>query len=185
MQKLHLVGSTTDQEGLILSARRGARSGGYTLVLDDALAQAVEELRARQDEEAEADGTTRQRGDRIESRLPVSEIQARLRRGRSLKDVAKEAGVDPEWVERFAAPVFAEQAQIISRVQATQLRRARLGPSAVRIGDAVRRNLVERDVVLSPDEPPAPGPPTSAPTVAGSCASRSRTAAVPAPCATR
>jgi hypothetical protein len=151
VQKLHLVGFTTDAEGLILSARRGARSGGYTLVLDDALAQAVEEMRARQEEEEEA-GIPSRRSDRAESRLPVSEIQARLRRGRSLKDVAKEAGVEPEWVERFAAPVFAEQAGIISRVQGSRLKRARLGPSAVPIGDAVRRNLVERDVILSPDE---------------------------------
>ena len=151
VQKLHLVGSTTDSEGLILSARRGARSGGYTLVLDDALARAVDELRARQEEEAEAGGAAR-RGDRVESRLPISEIQSRLRRGRSLKDVAKEAGVDPDWVERFAVPVFAEQAGIISRVQGTHLKRARLGPSAVPIGDAVRRNLVERSVIMSPDE---------------------------------
>jgi hypothetical protein len=148
VQKLHLVGFTTDQDGLILSARRGARSGGYTLVLDDALATAVEELRARQDE-ADEPGA---RGDRAESRLPVSEIQARLRRGRSLKDVAKDAGMELDWVERFAAPVFAEQAQVISRVRNTPLRRPRLGPSGLRIGDAVRRNLVERGVVMSPDE---------------------------------
>ena len=148
MQKLHLVGFTTDQTGLILSARRGARSGSYTLVLDEALAQAVEELRARQDEEAGVDA----RVDRTESRLPVSEIQARLRRGKSLKDVAKDAGVDPEWVERFAAPVFAERAEVIARVQSTFLKRQRLGPSGVRVGDAVRRNLVERGVVMAPDE---------------------------------
>jgi len=149
VQKLHLVGFTTDQDGLILSARRGARSGGYTLVLDDALATAVEELRGRQDEVDEQGPRGR---DRAESRLPVSEIQARLRRGRSLKDVAKDAGMDLEWVERFAAPVFSEQAQVISRVRNTPLRRPRLGPSGLRIGDAVRRNLVERGVVMSPDE---------------------------------
>ena len=150
MQKLHLVGYTTDQEGLILSARKGARSGGYTLVLDDKLAEAVEDLRARQEEQGGTGGGDR--GDRVQSRLPVSEIQSRLRRGRSLKEVAKEAGVDPEWVERFAAPVFSEQAEVIARVQAGRLQRARLGPSAVVIGDAVTRNLAERDVMLSPDE---------------------------------
>jgi hypothetical protein len=151
VQKLHLVGFTTDQDGLILSARKGARSGGYTLVLDDNLAQAVEELRAKQEEQALAEGRAAA-ADRVHSRLPVSEIQARLRRGRSLKEVAKEAGVDPEWVERFAAPVFAEQAEVIARVQAGRLQRARLGPSAVTIGDALTRNLAERDVLLSPDE---------------------------------
>jgi hypothetical protein len=151
VQKLHLVGFTTDQDGLILSARKGARSGGYTLVLDDDLAQAVEDLRAKQEELAIAEGRGG-RSDRVESRLPVSEIQARLRRGRSLKEVAKEAGVDIEWIERFAAPVFSEQAEVIARVQSGRLQRARLGPSAVTIGDAVTRNLAERDVMLSPDE---------------------------------
>ncbi|MDP1819333.1 MAG: septation protein SepH [Acidimicrobiales bacterium] len=151
MQKLHLVGFTTDQDGLILSARRGARSGGYTLVLDDALAEAVDALRARQ-EDTDVAGPRSGRADRVESRLPVSEIQVRLRRGRSLKDVAKDAGVEPEWVERFAAPVFAEQAQVIARVRSTFLRRPRLGPSGMRIGDAVRRNLVERGVIMSPAE---------------------------------
>jgi len=151
VQKLHLVGFTTDQDGLILSARKGARSGGYTLVLDDNLAQAVEDLRAKQEELAIAEGRA-DRADRVTSRLPVSEIQARLRRGRSLKDVAKEAGVDTDWIERFAAPVFAEQAEVIARVQSGRLQRARLGPSAVTIGEAITRNLAERDVMLSPDE---------------------------------
>ena len=150
MQKLHLVGFTTDQNGLILSARRGARSGGYTLVLDDSLAQAVEEMRARQEAEAEAAG--RGRSDRAESRLPIGEIQTRLRRGRSLKDVAKDAGVEPEWVERFAAPVFAERAEVVARVQSLYYKRQRLGPSGLRVGDAVRRNLAERGVVMSPAE---------------------------------
>jgi hypothetical protein len=118
-------------------------------VLDDALASAVEELRARQEEEAAAAGG---RNDRPESRLPIGEIQTRLRRGKSLKDVAKEAGVDPEWVERFAAPVFAEQAEIVSRVQNHFYKRQRLGPSGLRVGDAVRRNLAERGVQMAPDE---------------------------------
>jgi hypothetical protein len=151
VQKLHLVGTTTDNAGLILSARRGARSGSYTLVLDDALARAVEELRARQEEEGTADGRAG-RAPRTESNLPIGEIQARLRRGKSVKDVAKDAGVEPEWIERFAAPVFAEQAETIAKVQTTFLRRARLGPSGMRVGDAVRRNLAERAVVMSPDE---------------------------------
>ena len=48
VQKLHLVGFTTDHEGLILSTRRGARSGSYRVVVDEELATAVEEARARQ-----------------------------------------------------------------------------------------------------------------------------------------
>lgn len=156
MQKLHLVGFTTDQKGLILSARRGARSGSFHLPLDDALAEAVEELRARQAEETgdieELQEAEAPRTPRVESALPVREIQARLRQGRTVQDVAKAAGVEPGWVERFAAPVFAEQAQVIRKVRSMALRRARLGPSSHAIGDAVRYNLAERGAALSPEE---------------------------------
>jgi hypothetical protein len=156
VQKLHLVGFTTDQKGLILSARRGARSGSFHLTVDDELAEAVEELRTAQAEAdaeaealAEAEAT---RPSRVESALPVREIQARLRQGRAVADVAKAAGVEPEWVERFAAPVFAERAQVVSLVQGHHLRRARLGPSLHPVAEALRRNLAERGVSMSPDE---------------------------------
>ena len=156
MQKLHLVGFTTDQKGLILSARRGSRSGSFHLPVDEALAESVEELRARQ---AEDQAAVDDNGDaeavhapRVESALPVREIQARLRQGRSVPEVARAAGVEPAWVERFATPVFAEQAQVVTKAQGLALRRARLGPSSHSIGDAVRRNLAERGVTLSPEE---------------------------------
>ncbi|MEO7572965.1 MAG: septation protein SepH, partial [Acidimicrobiales bacterium] len=154
MQKLHLVGFTTDQKGLILSARRSARAGGFHLPLDDALAEAVEELRARQDEAdvEDAEDAEAVRVPRVESALPVREIQARLRQGRSVAEVARAAGVEPAWVERFAPPVFAEQAQVVAKVQAMALRRPRLGPSSHSIGDAVRRNLAERGATSSPEE---------------------------------
>jgi hypothetical protein len=152
VQKLHLVGFTTDQKGLILSARRGTRSGSYHVTVDDELAEAVEELRAKQAEvEAEAE-VEAARPARVESALSVKEIQARLRQGRALNEVAKAAGVDPEWVERFAAPVFAERAQVIALVQARPLKRARLGASSHPIGEALRRNLAERGVSISPEE---------------------------------
>ena len=34
MQQLHLVGFTTDHEGLIFSARKGAKTGSFVLKLD-------------------------------------------------------------------------------------------------------------------------------------------------------
>lgn len=153
MQKLHLVGFTTDHEGLILSARRGSRSGGYLLAVDAAVEEAVEALRARRAEEpGDDDVIDAPRVPRVESTLPVREIQARLRQGRSIADVAKAAGVDVAWVERFAPPILAERAQMISRVQSAPLRRPRLGPSALPIGEAVRHHLADRAVVLSPEE---------------------------------
>jgi hypothetical protein len=153
VQKLHLVGFTTDHEGLILSARRGARSGSFRLTIDSALEEAVDDLRARRSEEPEAARPAEPpRRPRVESALSVKEIQARLRTGRSIAEVARAAGVDVEWVDRFAPPVFAERAQVIAKVQSVPLRRARLGPSALPIGDAVRRNLADRGVSQTGDE---------------------------------
>lgn len=153
MQKLHLVGFTTDHEGLILSARRGARSGSYLLKIDGALEEAVDERRARREEEPDAEeAASSSRRSRVESALPVREIQARLRQGRTIADVARAAGVDAEWVERFAPPVLAERAKVIEKVRSVPLRRARLGPSVLPIGEAVRRNLADRGVSQTPDE---------------------------------
>lgn len=154
MQKLHLVGFTTDHEGLILSARRGSRSGGYLLTIDDALEEAVDDLRARRaEEQAELDhDEAAARPSRVESALPVREIQARLRQGRSVAEVARAAGVDAEWIERFAPPVLAERAQVITKVRAVPLGRPRLGPSALPIGEAVRHHLADRGVALTADE---------------------------------
>jgi hypothetical protein len=153
VQKLHLVGFTTDHEGLILSARRGARSGSYLLAIDASLEEAVDELRTRRAEEPEADRPAEApRRPRVESALSVKEIQARLRTGRSTAEVARAAGVDVEWVDRFAPPVLAERAQVITKVQSVPLRRARLGPSALPIGEAVRHNLADRGVSQTGDE---------------------------------
>lgn len=150
MQKLHLVGFTKDHDGLILSARRGTRSGGYVVTIDDALVEAVEEYAARQ-EEAEAE-VEPERPPRVESSLSVREIQARLRQGRSVADVAKAAGVEPDWVERFAPPVLAERAQVVSRVRQAHLERARLGRSELPVGEAVRKSLADRGVALTAEE---------------------------------
>ena len=43
MQQLHLVGFTTDLEGLIFSIRKGSKSGGYVIVLDEDLMTKIDE----------------------------------------------------------------------------------------------------------------------------------------------
>ena len=37
MQKLHLVGFTTEHDGLVFSARKGSKAGGYIITLDKEL----------------------------------------------------------------------------------------------------------------------------------------------------
>src|SRR5712691_8411639 len=109
MQKLHLVGFTADFDGLIFSVRKGAKSGSFVVPLDGRLLKQIAEAdRLRE-------GGSRYRPDegrltsprlvRPESSLNPREMQDRIRAGWTVGDVAAEAGVDLDWVSRFAAPV--------------------------------------------------------------------------------
>lgn len=81
---------------------------------------------------------------RSESRLSPREIQQLLRQGRSVKDVAAEAGVDERWVERFTGPVLEEMVGVIRMTREAYQTRPRLGLSGLPIGTAVLRNLTDR-----------------------------------------
>ena len=181
MQQLHLVGFTTDIEGLIFSARKGSRSGGYVVTLDDRLLARIEEalrLRAEDDTEGsngrhpgqaddarpvgrarranngagdvgdagesedEDDGAGRPAR---ESALTPREMQARLRAGFSIAEVASEAHVDEEWVSRFAAPILAEQDQVIERAQSLVYTAPRKGPGWCPASDTSGARDDERD----------------------------------------
>ncbi len=143
MQQLHLVGFTADNRGLIFSPRKGSKSGGFVVDLDDRLLARVDEVIARREEE---DGA---RSNRPSSNLSPREIQARLRAGRSIAQVAREAGVEEEWVARWAAPIQAEQGQVVQRAQALILQKNRVGPSAVELGEAVRWNMADKGIVFT------------------------------------
>ena len=49
MQQLHYVGVTPDLKGLVLSARKGAKSGAYTVAVDDVLLAQVEQVMQQND----------------------------------------------------------------------------------------------------------------------------------------
>jgi Protein of unknown function (DUF3071) len=162
VQQLHLVGLTTDLDGLIFSARRGAKSGGYVVELDDhLLATIADTIKRRDNDDVEKVATARQlaraagvdtRAPRPPSHLSPRQIQARLRAGRSIDDVAAEAGVDIEWVERFAAPILAEQGQVVERAGLLTFVKPRVGESSQPLAVAVRWNLAERGVRLTASE---------------------------------
>ncbi len=59
----------------------------------------------------------------MESALSPREIQARVRAGDSIEDVARAAGMSVDWVEPFAAPVIAEREYIAQLAQSHQVRR--------------------------------------------------------------
>ncbi|MGH9164825.1 MAG: septation protein SepH, partial [Acidimicrobiales bacterium] len=171
MQKLHLVGFTTDLDGLIFATRKGAKSGSYVLALDDRLVASIDEARRMRDgtlppEPAPSSGpapvtppvlpralTTgaATEAPKRASRLSPREIQARLRAGGSIADIAAAAGVEEEWVLRFAPPIRAEQARVVDRALRLDFVKARLGRSAEPLGPSVKWNLSDKGVSLSDD----------------------------------
>lgn len=159
VQRLHLVGFTSELDGLIFSSKDGARSGGYVVALDSELLDAIREVLERRDRHRAPAPTakpplsfTSPRPPAQGSSLPPRDIQARLRAGRRIEEVALEAGVDDEWVRRFAAPIFAERAHVAARAQAAVLDVDGLGPSSSSLSGSVAANLADRGAPLLRDE---------------------------------
>ena len=157
MRKLHLVGLTTDRDGLIFTARKGSKSGGFIVPLDDRVLAAIAEARegpngapAAADPEAGEVETVPKRL-RSQSALTPREMQARLRAGRSIDEVAAEAGVDNEWVARFAVPILAEQAQVVELARSLVYAKPRLGESSQPLGASVVQNLSDRGIFIPDD----------------------------------
>jgi hypothetical protein len=164
--RLKAVGVSDDGLALFLGTRANARSGGYVLALDEALLERLEEARekvfAARAARGEGDPATAGTAEapappppppprpRVESRLSVKEIQAMLREGRTVQAIAKKAGVDEAWIQKFQAPIVWERAGMASRARRSVVVKARSGPSAVPLDDAVLGNLRARGIVLSP-----------------------------------
>lgn len=83
---------------------------------------------------------------RPDAALTPAEIQALLRRGRSVRSVARAAGTDPEWIERWLPPIEAERRRVLERAWTRRLERPRLGVSREPLREAVERSLRGRHV---------------------------------------
>ena len=213
MQQLHLVGLTTDLGGLIFSARKGSKSGGFLIELDDELLATIADTVRRRNGSSPSSSASsgssssssgssgsssswtpgsgsgsgssppaavslrqtspvhespaaeaarilaKASGLEARERRPVStlsprEIQARLRAGHDVADIAADAAVDVEWIERFAPPVRAEQGQVVERAGQARLVRPRGGESTEPLAGAVRLHLAERGLRLPGPEAP-------------------------------
>lgn len=159
MQQLHLVGFTTDSDSLILSAKKGARSGSFVVPLDERLLEVIADAVRRRNAEAGEEELhappellAPPEPPKRTSRLSPREIQARLRAGRSVGEVAREAATDEDWVAKFAPPVLAERARVVARVRDLVFTKPRRGPSGEPLGLSVRWNLAERGIRLIDDE---------------------------------
>jgi hypothetical protein len=75
--------------------------------------------------------------------LTPRDIQAQLRAGASVEEVAAQAGVPVNRVERYAGPVRSEQQEVVRAAQASALLRPRAGRSALPLGAAVATSLAE------------------------------------------
>ena len=161
MHDLQLVGFTTDRRGLIFRTRAGARpEASFVVPVTDELVELVTQL---------ADGPTpladgpddpgrpaevgarpaEEHVPRPRSQMSVRDIQARLRAGEPTSRIAAEAGVDEDWIERFAPPVRAEQQRIVERALDCRLQRPRSAPSAVPLRRAVGMALADKGIAYT------------------------------------
>ncbi|MFT4108028.1 septation protein SepH [Propionicimonas sp.] len=84
----------------------------------------------------------------MDSALTPREIQARVRSGESLEDVARAAGMAVDWVEPFAAPVIAEREFIAGQAQAHPVRRGSETIAHRTLAEVVTDRLATRRVDL-------------------------------------
>lgn len=170
VRQLHVIGFTSDHAGLILAGRQGAKTGSFVLQIDDTLLDHLDRARSigavdgadvenhlapappAVDGVAALTEAPRTPRTSVQSGLSPREIQARLRAGRTVEEVAAEAGVGTDWVDRFAAPVLAEQAAAVARAGDSTLHTARKGQSDRPLEASVLRNLADRNVMMTAAE---------------------------------
>jgi hypothetical protein len=105
------VGLSEDGHSVILAPRARGK-GIYKVAIDDSLVAQL--IAARDLLEAPPPPTPSAPARHAivpaaESKLTIKEIQALLREGRTVESVARKAGVDPTWIERFEGPIVWER----------------------------------------------------------------------------
>jgi hypothetical protein len=136
---LRLVAVTPERSHLVLE---DDDSHQFRVPVDERLANAL-----RSPERARPDGSRRdgQLEIALESQLTPREIQARVRAGHSVDEVAVAAGISTERVERYAVPVLAERQHVVEQAQRAPGRRATAG-KAPALSELVEARLAEQKV---------------------------------------
>ena len=133
MRELHVVAVSEDGRHVVLASRKGAAGRAeFRVAMDDRLKSAI-----RGDLPRLGEHTAPQ------SNVTPKDIQARLRAGETVEQIAASAGVPAARVERFAGPVFSERERVVAAARAAVLTRPRRGLSALPLGDAVAEHLQE------------------------------------------
>ncbi len=131
VRELFAVALSEDGASVVLATSPDGSGGRFRLARDGRLDAAVLDELPRVSEQTPP----------RESTVTPRDIQARLRTGESVDQIAADAGVDVSRVERFAGPVFSERTQMVDSARAATLLRGRRGPSAVPLGVAVDEQL--------------------------------------------
>jgi hypothetical protein len=133
MRTARLVGLSPDGKSLIVAADDGEE---LAIVVDDRLRAALRGDRPR----------LGQSEIEMKSSLSPRDIQTRIRAGESLEDVGQLAGIPPDRLERFAAPVLAEREHIAAVAMSSSVRRKgeASGHRSLRI--TVTERLISRGV---------------------------------------
>ena len=133
MRTARPVGLTPDGRHLVVATSDGEE---IALLVDERLGAALRDDRARLGQlEIEMDSALRPR-----------DIQARIRAGESLDDVARAAGVPVERVEVFASPVIAEREHVAGLAQVNPVRRRGETTSHRGLRNVVTDALAQRGV---------------------------------------
>lgn len=137
---LRLVALTPSRSHLVLEDSAARQ---YHVPVDERLAAALRTT------------TTRDRPGQLEialeSQLSPREIQARIRAGHSVEEVARAAGISADRVERYAGPVVAEREHVVEQALRAPGRRASAG-SAPSLGELVQSRLGAQGAVAEATE---------------------------------
>jgi hypothetical protein len=119
-----------------------ARPGGDAHPDADAAARGGEAADRPADAEAAAEAPSEPSSVPAISLLSPAEIQAMLRAGRSVRTVAREAGTETAWIERWQAPILAERERVLADARDRRIDQ----PHARALGGSVERQLADRGV---------------------------------------
>ncbi|HVV75869.1 MAG TPA: septation protein SepH [Mycobacteriales bacterium] len=125
-----MMSVSDDGAHLLLAASEDAARATHQLRIDNRLVQAIN---------GELDTDEEHR----ESELSPKEIQARLRAGDTVEQVAKAARIPVSRIMIYATPVISERARIVDQARAARLRRPRGPESTASLGAVVTKRLTE------------------------------------------
>ena len=141
MTDLRLVAVTPERSHLVLE---DSESNQFRVSIDARMATA---LRTHPLFKSSGPPKSAQLEIALESQLSPREIQARIRAGGGIDEVAAAAGISAERVERYATPVLAEREHVTEQARLAPARRAS-GGNAPRLGELVDARLGEQKVAV-------------------------------------